>query len=307
MGKDIRIEKSKILYMLDSLFEKQITELEPAGRGNIKSVYFFNHDHKEYVLALSKTKSNNRYSRYLTELLIKNNIETKKVIKSGYYNDFYYTICNKILGETLNGLTEKKLNILLPAIAENLKRIHFIDVSHCKGFGWIDENGDGEYSSWQAFLEGFFSEKQNGYWKNWYELFENSFLDRNIFHDLYKTMISLSKHCEGKRYLVHGDFHMGDIIIKDSQITGIIDWDNVMYGDFIFDIASLQMNLPKFKIVDRFKEYYKIKNIEVPTFDERFKCLTLCRGLDSLRFFSKHGQKESHDSVLSYLKELISS
>lgn len=306
MNKDIGIEKKDVLKLLNCLFEKGITELVPIRSGNVKSVYFFKQNDTDYIINFSKNDIGIEQSNCLTELLLKNNIPTKRIIKSGFYKESYYTVSTKILGETLKTLNSNELNNIMPDLVEIITKVHLVDLGKSNGFGWIDNKGNGKYRSNKAFLEGFFSEYQDGYWKNWYDLFESTFLDREVFFDLYDEMIFLSKYCEGTRYLVHGDFHLGNIISKETQITGIIDWDNVMYGDFMFDIACMQMSLPEYKITDVFKDYYKTYNIKVPYFDERFKCMSLCRGLDSLRFFSKHGQKKSYDSVLSYLKSIMS-
>lgn len=304
MNKNIKSQDNEIKEMLRRLFGNETIELIPVDRGNVKNVSFFTHKNTEYVLSLSESNKANFHNKYLSELLMKNNINIKKLISSGYYNEFYYEIHTKIVGETLRDISGERFYKLLPKIALNLKKINCIDISNCEGFGWFDENGQGAYASLQDFLQGFFHEKQSGYWKNWYELFEGDILDRDIFQNLYDTMLAMSKYCEGRRYLVHGDFHLGNIIMDDDKITGIIDWDNAMYGDFIYDIATLQGTLPQYNIAEMFKEYYEANNTRIPYFDERFKCMSLCKGLDSLRFFAKHGWKESYNSVLQYLKEL---
>ena len=42
--------------------------------------------------------------------------------------------------------------------------------------------------------------------------------------------------------LLHGDLNPYNVFVRDSQITGIIDWSYARYGDPLFDFARLRMN-----------------------------------------------------------------
>jgi len=117
-------------------------------------------------------------------------------------------------------------------------------------------------------------------------------------------MMKLIYYCEGRRYIVHGDFHFGNILCQDNKVTGIIDWGNVMYGDFVFDIATIHMQFPKYNMYKLFKDYYKEQGIVVENFEERFVCASLCKGLDALRFSAKLGRRESCEAILRYLENL---
>jgi aminoglycoside phosphotransferase len=39
--------------------------------------------------------------------------------------------------------------------------------------------------------------------------------------------------------LVHGDMGFNQVLVNDGKVTGVVDWDQVGYGDRIMDIASL--------------------------------------------------------------------
>ena len=40
------------------------------------------------------------------------------------------------------------------------------------------------------------------------------------------------------RVICHGDFHPGNILMHDGQVTGVIDWPNTVVADPEFDVAS---------------------------------------------------------------------
>jgi aminoglycoside phosphotransferase len=37
--------------------------------------------------------------------------------------------------------------------------------------------------------------------------------------------------------LIHGDFHMNNLLVNHNNIVGIIDWPRAAYGDLRFDVA----------------------------------------------------------------------
>ncbi|WP_328999796.1 aminoglycoside phosphotransferase family protein [Kribbella sp. NBC_00709] len=47
-----------------------------------------------------------------------------------------------------------------------------------------------------------------------------------------------------KPVLLHGDLHPRHLYAVDDQLTGILDWGDVMYGDPLFDLARFSMAGP---------------------------------------------------------------
>jgi len=299
-----QVAVNEVLEVLYGCFGEDIKKLEEVKGGNLKAVYFFNYDHKDYVIKFSIEDTEFKKESYLYKILNDKDVPMARIVKVGQYKNYFYSISTKITGEALISLNEKQAYEALPSLISNISKVHFADVSRTKGYGWLNEKGNGIYNSWSEYLHGFFQKEQIGFWKDWYELFETSFLDNKIFNELYNEMLRLSNYCEGRRHIVHGDFHFGNVISNENIITGIIDWGNVMYGDFIFDVATMHMQFPKYNIVEVFKEHYKDNNILIPSFRERFLCCSLCKGLDALRFFAKLGDRGSCDSIVKYLYNL---
>ena len=66
-----------------------------------------------------------------------------------------------------------------------------------------------------------------------------------------------------KPALLHGDFWLGNILWRDEKIVGVIDWENVMLGDPVFDLAISRIDLMMGSLgsdaMCRFTEQYKSK------------------------------------------------
>jgi Ser/Thr protein kinase RdoA (MazF antagonist) len=43
--------------------------------------------------------------------------------------------------------------------------------------------------------------------------------------------------------LVHADYHLGNILVSDGRITGVVDWDGAGRGDRLLDLVTLRFDL----------------------------------------------------------------
>ena len=64
-----------------------------------------------------------------------------------------------------------------------------------------------------------------------------------------------------KPVLLHGDFWLGNVLWKNNQIVGIIDWENAMLGDPVVDLAvsriDFMMGPLGLDVMNDFTEHYK--------------------------------------------------
>ena len=44
---------------------------------------------------------------------------------------------------------------------------------------------------------------------------------------------------EIKPYLLHGDYGFDNVLVDQGKISGVLDWANAKYGDFLYDVAWL--------------------------------------------------------------------
>ncbi len=58
---------------------------------------------------------------------------------------------------------------------------------------------------------------------------------KNIWHEALNTPIDVQPKW------LHGDLHPGNILVKNGEIVGIIDWGDITSGDIATDLASIWM------------------------------------------------------------------
>lgn len=189
-----------------------------------------------------RTSSQNDRNKFLSEkmildLLRRNGIPVPRIIAldttKTIIPDRTIFVCERLPGETLNGdPTKNKIaeTSLLIQIGSVLKRIHEIEVG--RGFGFIDEQGNGTNKCWEEFvLKPFHSERLTF-------LVDRGFISKA---DLIKAINFansnrfLLDNCPRK--LLHGDFALSNILQKDNKLVAVIDFENAKAGDPLWDIA----------------------------------------------------------------------
>lgn len=294
------MNKDEVINIINKHFTG-VDNIEEVCVGKIKEVYFFNTKDKSYVISFY-TDDNIKNDEILSSILGNDSDITNRVIFKDVYKDKIYTISNKIEGDFFDRNDIDTFIEHMPKVFECITKVHMADVGNQKGFGWI-ENGHGMFSSMEHFVTTMFEEDCNGYWENWFDLFDTTFLDIDEFFNLYNEIFNLLKFCK-TRHLVHGDFFLNNMLLSPEKTVHLIDWDNAMICDFLYDVAALDCELPHLDIKGKFKDFYINRGIDIPNYDKRFKCMSLIKGLDGLRFFAKTNDEKSYNSVLQYLKNL---
>ncbi|MDP2926749.1 MAG: aminoglycoside phosphotransferase family protein [bacterium] len=98
------------------------------------------------------------------------------------------------------------------------------------GYGWVDPPSFvGRYRTWKSFLVSY----TDFYGKR---LLENGIFERDTLRDLLEAIERCPFSLE-QPYLVHRDLKPGNLVKDDSGKIWIIDWENAMLGDPLYDIA----------------------------------------------------------------------
>ncbi|GIQ66545.1 hypothetical protein PACILC2_51130 [Paenibacillus cisolokensis] len=283
-----------------------VSEVTPIEHGEISRVFSFRHGAGEYVVHFKDSRDGFDKERYLYETVSSPYIPIPRVAEIGEVNGIFYKITEKAPGQSVISYKEHTVKAILPDLVRKFAAINEVrPAAHTSGYGWIAPSGGGSHDSWPAFLASFFQEEQTGFWHGWYALFEETFLERDIFDRLYAIMMEKADASPQERYLVHGDFHLANMLSDGRAITGIVDWEMAMYGDFVFDLAIQHLWTPQLQIPRLVRDTWAGDGRDIPRFEERLQCALLFKGLDGLRFYAKKGDRISYESVKRDLLELV--
>ena len=168
-------------------------------------------------------------------------------------------------------------------------------------FGEWDSNGRGSESSWWAYLikliDEFGANRNNARQALCFE----EQVDERIF-GRYEQLID---YCPNTRNLVHGDFGFPNLLSDGKKITAVIDWQGSKYGDFLYDLAWLDLFRENSGYVELLLKHYRDTGVSVPGFHERVLCYKLHFGLNALMFHSDSCQEHNYNWTKGRLLGLL--
>ena len=286
-----KIDSEKVLDLVRGYFGSEIPSITTIKGGEISQAFSFSVEHKDYIIRVSKKKHHFEKDSFAANHFASEKVPIPSIIDIGKLNQgLYYAISEKVQGETLE--SDEQMKSKLPKLIEVLEEIHKTDISKFKGYGSWNKSGQANCQSWHDYLLQVRGEE----WFEWSRLFEETFMEKEVYNKLCSKLEKMDFRLEG-RWLFHGDFGYDNILAQGKKISGVIDWGDSGYGDFLYDIAWLDFWSPKIDYKNIFRDYYKKEGREVPQFEERILACQIIIGLTTLGFFAKSGQKDKYDEI----------
>jgi hygromycin-B 4-O-kinase len=135
-------------------------------------------------------------------------------------------VYKRLPGMTLEELSGDDLERSLEPTVEALQSIHATSISETSGFGPFDGSGRGSYGSWHDWLVSVIPVAKN----------EVRHPDLSSIIERFETTV---EGCPEQRQLVHGDFGANNVLWDGDHISGVLDWENALFGDALYDHANV--------------------------------------------------------------------
>lgn len=207
-------------------------------------------------------------------------------------------------GKVADELSPEEFASMAEQFFEDILEIGKADVSGTEGFGEFNDENKLENETLSEFLEKEFSPEQEGYWKNWTQMFDTTMLSKGFFDKYYAKMMQYAPYCEGKRFLVNNNTFFCNMIVKENGTVGFPDWSRAGVCDFLLEFAIMDLNKPYLLIPEKLYEYFKKKNMTVEHFRERFLCMAYYKGIATLMWHASIDDEESCLSIMKSISEL---
>ena len=274
--------------------------LAPVGGGQVAQTFAFTAAGRDYIIRFNHDNMlvNFEKEAYVYQRFASPQVPIPPILQVGRLDDLVYAISQKMPGRPMTALPPVELAACLPALIETLDAIHAHDIGDRPGYGIFDGQGIGRFPSWPRFLQMINEEEEPGnFFGQWHHMFDDTFLERPVFDQIYAAMIGLLDYCPPERSLVHGDFGFSNVLVADGRITAVLDWIAARYGDFLYDIAWLDFWAAGAHLSDRFARHYAAQGRAVPHYAERLLCYHCYIGLSALLFFAKTGDQPAYTFV----------
>lgn len=244
-----------------------VTDLQAIAEGEESQVFSFLYEGSYYIVRINQNDAGFKKDEYAYRHFTSRKIPIPQIIKIGYYdNKHAFCISKLVRGITLQDAEPNQITKLLQPLTDAWSAIKQVDITNTNGYGEFDENGDGKFETWEAFLLDVLQYD----WKK-----VASVADIDLIDKLKSELRHLVLLCPKERRLVHGDFGSNNVIVDGGQIKSIIDWENSLYGDPLYDIATAYFWSPWLVCMQMSAEYWGKKLGEIPNYHARIKCYLL--------------------------------
>ncbi len=207
-------------------------------------------------------------------------------------------------GRCANELTVEEFEKTYENFFDMIFEIAATDVSSLTGYGEFNEDNIAPFATFEEFVRETFNEEQEGYWHNWTQMFDTTFLKKDYFDKIYAKIMEYAPFCEGQRYLANNNTFFVNMIADDAGKTYCADWGRAGIMDYLMDFAILDLNKPYLLVPEKLCGYAKRKNIVITNFRERFLCMAYFKGLHTLMWHASIDDIESCESITRSMNEL---
>lgn len=300
-----KVDANEVLEFLKGFFEKEISAVSFIKGGEMSQAFSFKNAGNNYVIRINSKKYSYDKDRYAYKHFSSNLIPIPKIFEIGKFNrTLFFAISEKATGKNLEHFDHEVQERLEPQLVSVLDAIHCTKIPDGSKYGHWNADGVATFTSWKDFILNYKDEV----YSNWENLYKKTFLEKDVIKQIFKNIQNLSGFLPEGKFLVHGDYGFSNVISNGEKITGVLDWGESIYGDFLYDVAWLQFWHDKISYEQVFKKHYLEKNIEVPNYFERLLCYQLRLGAGSIGFFALSGQKDSYiwtkNKLISLLKSM---
>ena len=303
------VASEQVLSLLSQHFNAPISELVAVEGGQVARTFAFRAGEQEYIIRFNLDRmlgANFPKEAYLARKLAATSIPLAPILHVGRLGDLQFVISRKMPGKMVGELTPQEVRALMPQILDILEAVHCVDTSETRGYGVFNYQGQGLDSSWHRSLAKIIEEEdEKDYFGKWHHLFNETFLERDLYENLHQRMTTLLAHCPENRNLIFGGMSLRNLLAQEGKITAVLDLLDASYGDVVYDIVSLDFWSPWLGVCEAFQEYQQQRGRELPFYAERLLCYACHYALIGLRFFAQGGNEAAYQMVRAIIQQKL--
>lgn len=227
------------------------------------------------------------------------NLPIPQVVEIDRAFDGWYCVSTRARGTPLEQLDAVEWAATVPSVLAALDALRVADISATNGYGGWGSDGNGRHGSWAEFLAAVSRDRPEARNHGWRQRLIDSPVGDATFMRGYDQMLELSTAFPGPRSLVHNDLLNRNALAADGRVTSVFDWGCSVYGDSVYELATLLFWSPwhdaieQSDMVSKALDHYGDMGHGEPNFDERLRCCALHIGLEHLGYNAFLGDYET--------------
>jgi aminoglycoside phosphotransferase (APT) family kinase protein len=263
--------------------------------GYCHSVYYIRIINDEFVLRITDRDAKEYYYgsiKWLTELCTLE-IPVPRIIRHGQYKDVYYALISfipgKDLGEVYHSLSDIQKRNIVKELTVIQRKIAILPTSGRYGYSHSENNDS--FKTWIEYLGSCIDRARE-------RIRKNKIFKADICDSVATTMYNL------KDYLLKvqpipflDDITTKNVLIYDGKLSGIVDIDEICYGDPLLAIGLTNMALLSMQSDTKYIDYWldEMNADDVQRNAVIFYTLLFC-----VDFMGEQGMRFGNDVIISY-------
>lgn len=249
--------QQKLVIYIEEKLKIKVVNLETPPQGMTSKVFFMkNSNNEEYAVKYGDEAMNDVPA---FELISKKKIDipVPRLIGFFEFEGSGVLVLERIKYPLLESVNIVNMAKYIPSMVGSLKTLHTVQSDNP---GLLTSTSN--VKTWKDMRLSIF----NGQGFDWDEVANREGLDHDLILNSVEKIVSKiqnTQFLESGYSLLHTDFNQRNLFIDPhiNQITGIIDWEDAMYGDPIFDFARVRMLIWHFDLgSETVEKYYKLMN-----------------------------------------------
>ena len=292
------LEITEIESFLHTRFNQGVSDVAYLGQGVWSQAFSFRNLDKDYVVRFGLYSDDFTKDQIAASYTV-SGLPIPQVTEIGQALGRSFAISERAFGNMLDGLDEPQMVQIVPAVFQMMDAMRMTNISSTSGYGNWNTEKVAPYTTWQECLLDVWNDPVTSRTYGWRASLKNSPMGEAPFNKAFNILRSLVEKCPKERHLLHTDLLHYNVLVQDSQISGVIDWGNAMYGDFLYELAGLIVWSPWYPAMQNIdwaeeaRKHYKKIGLEVPNFEERLRCYEISIGLNGMSYNAyKHNWKD---------------
>ena len=276
-------------------------ELTRFLTGYCHSVYYVKGESGEYVLRLTGKENAEYYFGALKWLpkLAELEIPVPKILEHGQYEDVFYTLISYIPGKDLGEIYHELSGIQKREIAKELSMIQAkaekLPTTDTGFYGYTDLHNS-SHTTWIEYLKSSINRSRE-------RIKKNGVLKTNVCDEVLKVMYRFEDYFSKVSPTAFlEDITTKNVLIHDGKLSGIVDTDEMCYGDKFFVVGLTNMSLLSMKADTDYIDYWLD---ELNADEEQRKAVTLYTLLFCIDFMAEQGMRFDNGVAVEYNQNKI--
>lgn len=241
--------------IIENKSDIQVVEIQKVTQGVSTDVYRINPKTENLYLRIQPEKEF-AYSQvvFTHKLAIEKEIKVPEVVDSEDFSEDFdgssWMLVRSIQGEQTSEITPN--NVFFEAGIDIAK----FNQIECKGFGWIERSKESKKDILKGSFSTLYEDLTNKLEERLSVYLKRGMINKSEQDNILKLAYLLKKIDSGSPTLTHSDLSYEHIFYRESEYTGIIDFDDIRGSNVFLDLAEISIQL-KPDHYQKFLEGYK--------------------------------------------------